>query len=195
MISQLSQPRGVTERGMQFETAAVRVLVVDDFQGWRNYVSLMLRQSSQFSVIAEGGDGEEAVRRAKETQPDLVLLDLALPKLNGIAALREIREVSPKSKVLLMSVEQSSEVVDEALRSGASGYLVKNCLANDLLLAFESILQNKRFVSRMVNGGGSGEPARDFHNKRGAGAPTEESRERLAECPSSFTTVCNSHRE
>ena len=146
---------------MRLETS-VRVLVVDDFEPWRDYVRSTLRKNSQFNVIGEGTDGEEAVRRAKETQPDLVLLDLALPKLNGIAALRRIRELSPKSKVLLMSVEQSSDVVDEALRCGAAGYVVKHDAANDLLLALEAILQNRQFVSRSVNGKDPGEPAHDF---------------------------------
>jgi DNA-binding NarL/FixJ family response regulator len=147
---------------MRLETAVVRILVVDDFEAWRQYVRSTLQQNSQFKVIGEGADGEEAVQRAKETQPDLVLLDLALPKLNGIAALRGIRESSPKSKVLLMSVEQSPEVVDEALRSGAAGYVVKNDAANDLLLALEAILQNRRFVSRSVNGKDPSETAHDF---------------------------------
>ena len=147
---------------MQVEESAVRVLVVDDFEPWRDYMHVALRRNPQFKVIGEGADGQEAVRKAQEAQPDLILLDLALPSLNGIAATRAIRECSPKSKVLLMSVERSWDVVREALRSGASGYVVKTDATDDLSLALEAVLQNGQFVSRSLNGHHADEPGDDL---------------------------------
>jgi CheY-like chemotaxis protein len=96
-------------------------------------------------------DGSEAVQKARELQPDLILLDIGLPSLNGIEAARRIRSVSPNSKILFVSENHSSDVIEEALRTGALGYVVKSDAASDLLLAVEAVLQGKRFVSASVS--------------------------------------------
>lgn len=115
----------------------------------------MLQKQSQFQVIAEVSDGLEAVNQARQLQPDLILLDIGLPTLNGIEAARRIREVSARSKVLFVSENRSTDVVAEALRTGAGGYVVKSDAARDLLLAVSAVLQGKRFVSAGLAGGPS----------------------------------------
>jgi DNA-binding NarL/FixJ family response regulator len=103
-------------------------------------------------IVGEARDGLEAVEKAEELQPDLILLDVGLPKLNGIEAARRIRTVSPESKILFVSQESSADMVQEALRLGALGYVVKTQAGLDLLAAVEAVCQGGRFVSAGLAG-------------------------------------------
>jgi DNA-binding NarL/FixJ family response regulator len=98
-------------------------------------------------IIAEVSDGLEAVPQAVELKPDLILLDIGLPTLNGIAAARQIREVVPDSKIIIVSQESSPDVVQEALNLGARGYVVKTRAASDLMTAVKAVLEGRQFVS------------------------------------------------
>jgi CheY-like chemotaxis protein len=97
-------------------------------------------------------DGLEAVQKAQQLQPDLILLDIGLPALNGIEAARRIRELSPKSKILFLSENRSWDIAEEALRTSAGGYVVKSDAAGELLPAVEAVLKGKRFVSAILAG-------------------------------------------
>jgi len=129
------------------ENSPVRILLVEDFEPFRNLIRILLEGKSGLQIIAEVADGQEAVHKAAELKPGLILLDIGLPSLNGIAAARRIRELSPDSKILFVTQESSPEVVQEALSLGASGYVVKTRVASDLLLAVEVVLQGGSFVS------------------------------------------------
>jgi DNA-binding NarL/FixJ family response regulator len=122
-----------------------QVLVVDDFLPWLRLVRAMLESKDDLNII-EALDGSEAVQKAQQFQPDLILLDISLPSLNGIESARRIRELSPNSKILFVSSESSAEVVEEALRVGARGYLWKPDAASELLLAVDAILRGEQFV-------------------------------------------------
>ena len=112
-------------------------------------------------IIGEARDGLEAVQIAQQLQPDLILLDIGLPTLNGIEAARRIRDVSPKSRILFVSENRSRDIAEEALGTGAFGYVVKSAAASELLPAVEAVLQDKRFVSVSLTG-----PARrDLENE------------------------------
>lgn len=128
----------------------IRVLVVDDFEAWRRFVCSTLQKNPELQVIGEASDGLEAVHRAKELQPDLIVLDLGLPKLNGIEAARQIRKLSPESKILFLTQESSADVVRAALDSGAQGYVLKARAGIDLLLAVKAVLENRQFVSSVL---------------------------------------------
>jgi DNA-binding NarL/FixJ family response regulator len=123
----------------------VRILVVDDFIPWLRFVRSLLEISKGLLVFAEAADGLEAVQKAKELQPDLILLDIVLPKLNGIEAARQIRTVAPNSKIIFVSDEAMADVVDEAISLGALGYVVKTRAVGELLRAIEVVLQGGRF--------------------------------------------------
>ena len=97
----------------------IRVLVVDDFEDWRRQVRLLLQARPEWQVIAEASDGSEAVQKAEDLKPDLILLDIGLPKLNGIEAARRIRQVSPSSKIIFLSQDNDPEIVQAALSTGA----------------------------------------------------------------------------
>jgi DNA-binding NarL/FixJ family response regulator len=129
------------------ESSSVRVLVVDDYEPFRRFVCSTLNQRPDLQVIGEGSDGLEAVKKAEEMQPDLIVLDLGLPALNGLEAARRIRKFCPECKILFVSQESSSDVVQEALNLGARGYVLKTRAAIDLLAAVEAVLEGRRFVS------------------------------------------------
>jgi DNA-binding NarL/FixJ family response regulator len=138
--------------GGYLEKTLLRVLLVDDYEPWRRYICSTIQEQSEFDVIAEAVDGLEAVQIAQQLQPDLILLDIGLPRLNGIEAARRIREVSPTSKILFVSEHRSREVADEALRSGASGYVVKSTVASELLPAVRAVIQGEQFLSENLTG-------------------------------------------
>lgn len=127
--------------------SVVRALVVDDFELWQTFVYMRLDEEPNVHVIAVATDGVEAVQKAVELQPDIVLLDILLPKLNGIEAARQIRRLAPKSKILFLSSNADPEVVRAAFNAGASGYVLKSEAAQYLLPGVEAVLQGKRFIS------------------------------------------------
>jgi DNA-binding NarL/FixJ family response regulator len=106
----------------------------------------MLRANHDLQVVGEAADGLEGVRMAEQLQPDLIVLDLNLPSLNGLEAARRIRRLSPASKVVMASEECSDDIVQEAIRSGALGYVRKTEMASQLIPAIEAALQGKRLM-------------------------------------------------
>lgn len=139
-------------QGYALKQSKVSVLVVDDFEAFRVIVSSLLRNKPELKIIAEASDGLEAVRKAQLLRPDLILLDIGLPKLNGIAAARQTLDVAPESKILFLTQETSAEVVQEAISLGALGYVAKSKAATELLKAIEVVLQGKRFISSGLAG-------------------------------------------
>jgi DNA-binding NarL/FixJ family response regulator len=130
----------------------VTILVVEDFEPIRRFVCSALESRADFQVIGQAADGLEAIQNAEDLQPDLVLLDISLPKLNGIAAARQILSRVPKAKILFLSENTSQGTVEEALRTGASGYVVKSDAGKELLGAVEAVIHGGRFVSRRLEG-------------------------------------------
>ncbi len=130
----------------------IRILVVDDFEPWRRFVLSMLKQNPELQVVCESSDGLEAVQRAEELQPDLILLDVGLPRLNGIEAARRIRQIAPHSRILFVSQESSPEVAKEGLRLGAWGYVIKSHAGGELLAAVEAVIRGEQFVSASLGG-------------------------------------------
>ena len=128
----------------------IRVLVVEDFAPFRHFICSKLEKERNLQVICQVSDGLEAVQKADELKPDLIFLDLALPTLNGIEAARRIANLSPESKIIFVSQESSAEVIEEALRTGARGYLLKTRASIDLLPAVEAVLEGRQFVSSGV---------------------------------------------
>jgi two-component system nitrate/nitrite response regulator NarL len=130
----------------------VRILLADDFVPWRSFVASLLQENAEWQIVCEVSDGLEAVQKAKEFQPDLIVLDIGLPKLNGIEAAPSIRQVAPESKILFLSANRSSDIAAAALSAGGHGYVVKSDGGSELLVAIEAVLQGKRFVSSTLRG-------------------------------------------
>jgi DNA-binding NarL/FixJ family response regulator len=131
--------------------SVVRVLVVDNFKGFRDAIRSMLSKHHNLEVVGEAADGLEAVHKAEELKPDLILLDLGLPSINGLEAARRIQRLSPQSKIIFASMESSTDIVQEALRSGAHGYVIKTELSSQLLPAIRAVLEGRRVVPAMAD--------------------------------------------
>ena len=127
--------------------SSVRVLVVEDFAPFAQFICSTLAERPDVKVIGEVADGLEAVQKAELLEPDLVLLDIELPALNGIEAGRQIRKRAPESKIIFVSQESSNDVVQEALHLGAWGYVLKTRAACDLLAAVDAALEGRQFLS------------------------------------------------
>jgi DNA-binding NarL/FixJ family response regulator len=130
----------------------VRVLVVDDFESFRRFVASQLGKRPEVQIVGEASDGLEAVKKAEELEPELILLDIGLPKLNGIEAARRIRKRSPSSKILFFSQDSSVDTVQEALKTGAAGYVVKSDAGRELLTAVDTVLRDEQFLGSRYAG-------------------------------------------
>jgi DNA-binding NarL/FixJ family response regulator len=125
----------------------LRILVVEDHEPFARLICSMLEQMSDLQVVGQASDGLQAVQIAEELQPDLIVLDIGLPTLNGMEVARQLRKLAPETKVLFLSQESSSDVVLDALKLGALGYVHKLRAQNELLPAIEAVLGGKQFVS------------------------------------------------
>jgi DNA-binding NarL/FixJ family response regulator len=143
----MSKPISLVTRSISPTSPSLRVLVVEDFEPFRIFIHRALLET-KVQIIAEAEDGLEAVQKAGELQPDLILLDIGIPRLNGLEAARQIRKVSPKSKILFLSQESSADVIEEALDLGAMGYVVKSHAGTGLLAAVEAVRRGGKFVSK-----------------------------------------------
>jgi DNA-binding NarL/FixJ family response regulator len=131
---------------------ATRALLVDDYEPWRRFLCSILKKETELQVIGEVADGLQAVQKAQELQPDLILLDIGLPKLNGIEAARQIEKLCPKSRILFLSEDSSTDVMQEALNTGGYGYVVKSDAGRELLSAVEAVVRGEQFVGRRFAG-------------------------------------------
>ena len=129
-----------------------RVLLVEDSEPFRKFICSTLSLRPELQIVDQVSDGLQAVRRAEELQPDLIVLDIGLPSLNGIEAARRIQKLSPKSKILFVSQESSVDVVREALGTGASGYVVKTDAGRELLAGVRAALRDELFVGKRFSG-------------------------------------------
>lgn len=123
---------------------------MDDYAAWRDYARSALEKEPQFRVVAAISDGLEAVQRAQELRSDLFILDVGLPNLNGIEAARRILQLVPQTKILFLSSCSSTDIVREALNTGANGYVLKSCAQSELLASVKAVLAGQRFISKAL---------------------------------------------
>ena len=133
----------------------IEILVVEDSELFRRSVLSIIQERPDLRVICEVADGLQAVQRAAELQPDVVLLDIGLPTLNGIEVARQIRSSAPHSHIVFLTQESSSEFVDKAVDLGAKGYIVKLDSRRDLLIGIDAVCRGETFVSSSLGGNGS----------------------------------------
>jgi DNA-binding NarL/FixJ family response regulator len=131
----------------QYLLSSIRILIADDFKDWRRQARLLFQVRPEWQVIAEASDGSEAVQKAEELKPDVILLDIGLPKLNGIEAARRIRQLSPSSKIVFLSQNNDRDIVRVALSTGALGYVHKTDAQSELVPAVDAVLRGKQFAS------------------------------------------------
>lgn len=123
----------------------LRVLVADDQEAFRKRVCLTLASHPNMEVCAEAANGKEAVEKAQEFSPDLIILDITMPVLNGLDAARQIRKSLPQTPILILSVHKSKQLVEEAMKIGARGYVTKAEAGQKLMQAVDIVLQDQTF--------------------------------------------------
>ncbi len=128
----------------------IRVLIVDDHTVLRDTLRLLLEMNGEVEVVGEAGDGRQAIELAETLKPDVVLMDTAMPGLNGIEATIQIRKRQPRTKVLILSGYGHEDQVRAALRAGASGYVLKSSSADELLLAIRTVNQSNTYLSQSL---------------------------------------------
>jgi two-component system NarL family response regulator len=127
--------------------SSVRVLVVDDFDPWRQQVCSMLQMRAELRVVAEVGDGLEAVQKAEELKPGLILLDIGLPNQTGLEAANRIRQVAHDAAIIFLTQNSDKDVIQAALSTGAQGYVLKTDAGSELFTAIGAVLAGDDFVS------------------------------------------------
>ena len=168
------------------KTSANRILVVEDSEPFRKFVCSTIGKRPEWQIVAVVADGLDAVQTAERLRPDVILLDIGLPSLNGIEVARRIRRLSTDCKILFVSLESSAEIVEEAFDTGAHGYVVKTDAGAELLEAVDAVLRGKQFVGERFSG----------HHficaSHAAGAPDLQSEEGYAQLPEN-TGIAHRH--
>jgi DNA-binding NarL/FixJ family response regulator len=126
--------------------ARVRVLIAEDFPPFRRFIISTLAKCENLQVVCEVSDGLEAVQKAEELKPDLIMLDVGLPSLNGIEAARQICKLLPQAKIIFVTQQSSRDTAREALNVGAKGYVLKTSATNDVQ-AIKAVLDGRQFFS------------------------------------------------
>jgi two-component system response regulator NreC len=130
-----------------------RIVLVEDHTLFREGLKALLSFEPDFEIVGEAEDGLKAIQCVERFKPDIVLLDLTMPRLNGVEAIREMTKISPKTKVVVLTAHGAQEFVHATLKAGASGYVLKDAEHAELLLAMRSVLKDKRYLSPDVSGG------------------------------------------
>ena len=128
-----------------------KIVIAEDHTILRAGLRALLSGQNGLEVIGEAGDGREAIRKVDTLQPDLLLSDLSMPKLNGIDAIREIKSQHPEIKIIVLTVHKSEEYIIAALQAGANGYMLKDASQNELLLAIDYVINGKTFLSPSIS--------------------------------------------
>lgn len=128
-----------------------RIVIAEDHTILREGLRALLSSQENLEVVGEAEDGREAIRQVEKLTPDLILMDLSMPKMNGIEAIREIRRRVPETRILALTVHKAEEFILEVLQSGADGYIPKDASSNELMMAIKSILMGKRYLSPSVS--------------------------------------------
>jgi DNA-binding NarL/FixJ family response regulator len=129
----------------------LRILIADDHEVVRRGLSTLLQTHEGWEICGEAKDGREAVEMARQLKPDVVIVDVGMPNLNGLAATRQLVQQNPQQKIVVLTITDSDEVIREALDAGARGFVLKSDAARDLVSAVEALQRNRMFFTPRVN--------------------------------------------
>lgn len=128
-----------------------KIILADDHTLFREGIKALLLTEPDFEIVAEAEDGFAAIRLSQELEPDLMLIDLSMPKMNGIEAIRQIRKSSQEMKILVVTAYDEEEMILAAIKDGADGYVLKDASHSELLVAIQSILSGRRYISSSIS--------------------------------------------
>ncbi|MBP8980821.1 MAG: response regulator transcription factor [Syntrophobacterales bacterium] len=132
---------------MTAENKKKRIVIAEDHTILREGLKSLLSASQELAIVGEAADGREAIQRCRELKPDLLLLDLSMPRLGGIEAIGEVKKQAPSTRILVLTVHKTEEYVLASLRAGAAGYVLKDATHQELLTAIRTVLAGKRYLS------------------------------------------------
>ena len=155
----------------------IRILITDDHQLFREGIANLLSASPRIEIVGQAENGQEAIKRAKELKPDIVIMDLSLPIINGVDATRILQKELPQTKVLVLSMHAEKNYIKEALEAGAFGYLFKDCTYDQLIEAINTVHQGKKYLSDKI----TEVLIQDYLNKEVVSASSPELSERESE--------------
>jgi DNA-binding NarL/FixJ family response regulator len=130
--------------------SAKKILIVDDFLPWQRFVSTMFESETDLKIVSVAFDGVEAAKKAKELRPDMILMDISMPLMNGIESTRQIRVLSPESKILFLSESRDPDLIRAAFEAGGFGYVLKSDANSDLIPGVRAVLRDQQFVSQTL---------------------------------------------
>lgn len=128
-----------------------KIVLAEDHTILREGLKSLLSSSQDFEVIGEAADGREAIRCVEKLKPDLILIDLSMPRMNGMEAIREIRRISKEVKILVLTVHKSEEYILATFKAGADGYVLKDATHEELLMAIKSVLKGRNYISPEIS--------------------------------------------
>ena len=123
------------------------IVIAEDYTILREGLRALLSSNPDFEVVAEAGDGQEAINLVEKLKPDLVLTDLSMPRMNGMEAIREIRRRIPETKIVVLTIHKTEEYILAVLKAGADGYVLKDATHDELIMAIKNVLSGKRYLS------------------------------------------------
>lgn len=129
---------------------SIRILIADDHQLFREGIVNLLSASPQIEIVDQAGNGQEAIEKAKKLKPDIVIMDLSMPVINGVDATRILHKELPEIRVLALSMHADKNYIKEALEAGVSGYLFKNCTYDQLIEAINTVYQGEKYLSAKI---------------------------------------------
>jgi DNA-binding NarL/FixJ family response regulator len=132
-------------------TSRYSVFIVEDHQLFREGLKALLNKREDIEIVGEAKDGLEAIQSIRKTKPDLILLDLSMPKIGGISVMKEVKRELPDTRVLTLTIHESDQYVLEAFEAGADGYCIKDASREELMLAIDSVLKGKTYISSDVS--------------------------------------------
>ncbi len=124
-----------------------RIVIAEDYTILREGLRVLISSNPDYEVVGEAGDGHEAIQRVEKLKPHLVLMDLSMPRMNGIDAIREIRKRVPETKIVVLTIHKTEEYILATLKAGANGYVLKDATHNELMMAVANVLNGKRYIS------------------------------------------------
>jgi DNA-binding NarL/FixJ family response regulator len=124
-----------------------KIVIAEDQKILREGLKSLLNSNDKFEVVGEAEDGLSAIKSVKKLSPDLIILDLGMPKMSGMSAIKEIKSQNPETKILVLTVHESEEYILEVFQLGADGYCIKDASRSELFVAIESVLAGKRYIS------------------------------------------------
>lgn len=129
----------------------VKILLVDDHKLLRDGLRNIIEQKSNMVIVGEASDGREAIKKAAEKKPDVIVMDVAMPGLNGIEAAKQIHKINSQIKIIGLSMHSGKQFIQGMYKAGAYGYLLKDGDADELIIAISKVIENKKYLSKEIN--------------------------------------------